>query len=70
MMRKQQRKLEKYVEGLEQQTDCLQEHNTFLINENNALKDNNEKIVKFMKGLEWEIEAVCGYLEKQKDKDD
>ena len=69
-MRKQQRKLEKYVEGLEQQTDCLQEHNTFLINENNALKDNNEKIVKFMKGLEWEIEAVCGYLEKQKDKDD
>ena len=69
-MQKQQRKLEKYVEGLEQQTDCLQGHNTFLINENNALKDNNEKIVKFMKGLEWEIEAVCGYLEKQKDKDD
>ena len=69
-MRKQQRKLEKYVEGLEQQIDCLHEHYTFIINENNTLKDNNEKIVKFMKGLEWEIEAVCGYLEKQKDKDD
>ena len=37
MMRKQQRKLEKYVEGLEQQIDCLQEHYTFIINENNTL---------------------------------
>ena len=70
MMRKQQRKLNKYAEGLEQQIDRLQEHHTFIINENNTIKDNNEKIVKFMKGLEWDIEAVCGYLEKQKDKDD
>ena len=37
MMRKQQRKLEKNVEGLEQQIDCLQEHYTFIINENNTL---------------------------------
>ena len=69
-MRKQQRKLERYVEGLEQQTDCLQEHNTILINENRTLKEENEKNVKFMKGLEWEIEAICGYLEKQQDKNE
>ena len=37
-MHKKHRKLECYIEGLEQQTDCLQEHNTFLINENTTLK--------------------------------
>ena len=69
-MRKRQHKLERYVEGLEQQTDYLQEHNTILVNENNTLKDENEKIVKFMEGLEWEIEAICEYLEKQQDKNE
>ena len=69
-MKKKHRKLEKYVNGLEQQMDYLQDHNTILINANTALKEENKKIVKFMKGLEWELEAVCGYLEKQKDKED
>ena len=69
-MRKRQRNLESYVHGLEQQMDYLQDHNTILINANTALKEENKKIVKFMKGLEWELEAVCGYLEKQKDKED
>ena len=69
MMRKRQHKLERYVEGLEQQTDYLQEHNTILVNENNTLKDENEKIVKFMKGLEWDIENICIYLEKEQEKD-
>ena len=67
-MRKQHRKLESYVEGLEQQMDCLQEHNTFLVNENNILKDKHEKMEKYMMGLEWDIEAICGYLEKEQDK--
>ena len=67
-MRKRQYKLERYVEGLEHQTDYLQDHNTILINENNTVKDENEKIVKFIKGLERDIEAICGYLEKQQDK--
>ena len=69
-MKKKHRKLEKYVNGLEQQMDYLQDHNTILINANTVLKEENKKIVKFMKGLEWELEAVCGYLEKQKDKED
>ena len=67
-MRKQHRKLGSYVEGLEQQMDCLQEHNTFLVNENNILKDKHEKMEKYMMGLEWDIEAICGYLEKEQDK--
>ena len=69
-MRKRQHKLERYVEGLEQQMDYLQEHNTMLVNENNILKDKNEKIVKYMMGLEWDIEAICGYLEKEQDKNE
>ena len=67
-MNKKQRKLERYVEGLEQQTDYLQNHNTFLINENTSLKEENEKIVKSVKGLEWDIENICIYLEQEKDK--
>ena len=68
-MRKRQRKLEKYIEGLEQQTDYLQDHNTLLVNENKDLKDKNEKMMKYMKGLEWDIENICIYLEKEQEKD-
>ena len=68
-MRKRQRNLESYVHGLEQQTDYLQDHNTILINENTALKEENEKIVKYIKGLEWDIENICIYLEKEQEKD-
>ena len=66
-MCKKQRKMERYIEGLELQTDCLQEHNTFLINENTKLKEKNETVVKMVKGLEWDVEAICSYLEKEKD---
>ena len=52
---KKQRKMERYIEGLELQTDCLQEHNTFLINENNMLKE-------MVKGIEWNVGAICTYL--------
>ena len=65
MIRKQEQKLESYVEGLEQQIDRLQDHDTFLVNENNALKDKLEKIHKYVMGLERDIEAICGYLEKE-----
>ena len=57
---KKHRKLEKYVEGLEQQMDYLQDHHTMLVNENNILKDKNQKIMKYVMGLEWDIEAICG----------
>ena len=58
------------MQGLEQQMDYLQDHNTILINENNTLKDENEKIAKFVKGLEWDIENICIYLEKEQEKDE
>ena len=67
-MRKQHDKLESYVEGLEQQIDVLEEHNTWLVNENKMLKDKQEKMQKYMMGLEWDIEAICGYLEKEQGK--
>ena len=68
-MNKKQHKLERYVEGLEQQMDYLQDNNTFLINENTSLKEENEKIVKFIKGLERDIENICIYLEREQEKD-
>ena len=67
-MKKKHHKLEKYVNGLEQQMDCLQDHHTKLVNEHNLLTGKNGKIEKYMLGLEWDIEAICGYLEKEKDK--
>ena len=67
-MRKQHAKLESYVEGLEQQIDRLQEHDTFLVNENNMLKDKQEKMQKYMMGIDWDVEAICGYLEKEQNK--
>ena len=67
-MRKQHAKLESYVEGLEQQIDRLQEHDTFLVNENNMLKDKQEKMQKYMMGIDRDVEAICGYLEKEQNK--
>ena len=58
------------MQGLEQQMDYLQDHNTTLIKETNTLKDENEKIVKFVKGLEWDVENICIYLEKEQEKDE
>ena len=49
--------------------DYLQDHNTILINENNTMKDEIVKISKFVKGLEWDIENICIYLEKQQEMD-
>ena len=67
--KKRQRELQHNVEGLEQQMGYLQEQNTFLTNENNNLKDDNMKIYRFVKGLEWDIENICIYLEKQQETD-
>ena len=64
-MIEKQRKLQKYVDGLEQRVDWLLDEHTKLINENHALNDNNKKLEKYMMGLDREIEAVCGYLEKK-----
>ena len=68
--KKIQRELHRNMEVLEQQMVYLQEENTHLKNENNNLKDDNMKMYKFVKGLEWDIEAVCRYLEKQQDKNE
>ena len=67
-MIEKQRKLQKYVDGLEQRVDWLLDEHTKLINENHALNDNNKKLEKYMMGLDREIEAVCGYLEKNTDR--
>ena len=69
-MKEKHRKIEKYVDGLEQRMDCLQDHHTKLVNENNALNDKNKKMEKYMMGLERDIEAICGYLEKDKNETD
>ena len=47
----------------------LENQNTALTQENTSLKDNIVKIEGYVKGLEWDIEAICGYLEKQQEKD-
>ena len=61
-MYKRQYKLERYIEGLELQTDRVQEHNTFVINENTVLKEKIETITKTIKDIEWAIDAICGYI--------
>ena len=67
--KKRQRELQHNIEGLEQQMAYLQEQNTILTNENHNLKDDNMKIYRFVKGLEWDIENICIYLEKQQETD-
>ena len=56
--------------GMEQRMDYLQEQNTTLTHENISLKDDIIKIEGYLKGLEWDIEAICGYLEKKQEKDE
>ena len=56
------------MEGMEQRMTFLEDQNTTLVHENNRLKDDNMKIYRFVKGLEWDIENICIYLEKQQDK--
>ena len=58
----------KNMEGMEQRMAFLEEQNTTLVHENNRLKDDNMKIYRFVKGLEWDIENICAYLEKKQDK--
>ena len=58
------------MEGLEQQTVYLQEENANVKKENNTLKEDNVKTYRFVKGLEWDIENICIYLEKQQEKDE
>ena len=56
--------------GMEQRMAYLQEQNTTLTHENTSLKDDIMKIEGYVKGLEWDIEAICGYLEKKQEKDE
>ena len=56
------------MEGMEQRLAFLEDQNTTLVHENNRLKDENMKISRFVKGLEWDIENICAYLEKQQEK--
>ena len=46
------------IEVLEQKVSVLEE-------ENKNLKDENTQIVRFIKGLDREIENVCEYLEQK-----
>ena len=55
--------------GMEQRMAFLENQNTALTQENTSLKDKIVKIEGYVKGLEWDIEAICGYLEKQQEKD-
>ena len=66
--KKSRRVLLHTIEGIEQRMVFLEDQNTTLIQENNKLKADNMKMDRYVKGLEWDIEAICGYLEKQQDK--
>ena len=68
-MNKRQHKMERYIDGLELQIDYLREHDTFIINENTTLKEKMETITKTIRDLERDIEAICEYLEKEKEKE-
>ena len=63
-MKENHRRLQKYVDGLELYMDRLQEEHTHVINENHVLNDKNKKMELLVMGLERDIEAICGYLEK------
>ena len=56
------------MEGMEQRMAFLEDQNTVLVHENKRLKDDNMKIYRFVKGLEWDIENICAYLKKEQDK--
>ena len=55
---------------MEQRMAFLEDQNTTLTHENTSLKDDIMKIEGYVKGLEWDIEAICGYLEKKQEKDE
>ena len=61
-MKQNQRRLQKYIDGLEQRMDWLLDEHTKLINENHAIKEKNKNIVQ---GLEHDVEAICKYLEEK-----
>ena len=54
------------MEGMEQRMAFLEDQNTTLVHENNRLKDDNMKIYRFVKGLEWDIETFVHTLRKNK----
>ena len=57
--------------GMELRMGFLEEQNESLTGENNRLKADITKMENYVKGLEWDIEAICGYLEKkQQEKDE
>ena len=56
--------------GMEQRMAFLEEQNTTLTQKNTSLKDEIMKIEHYVKGLEWDIEAICAYLEKKQEKDE
>ena len=63
--KKSRREILNNMEGMEQRMAFLEDQNTALVHENNRLKDDNMKIYRFVKGLEWDIENICAYLEKK-----
>ena len=63
-MKENHRKTQKYVDGLKQYMDRLLEEHTQLVNENHALNEKNKKMELMVMGLERDVEAICGYLEK------
>ena len=68
--KKSRREILHNMEGLEERMVFLEERNTVLLNENKQLKDDNMKLYRFVKGLEWDIENICIYLEKQQETDE
>ena len=65
--KKSRREILRNMEGMEERMAFLEDQNTALLRENNQLKDDHMKLYRFMKGLEWDIENICIYLEKQQD---
>ena len=51
---------------MEQRMGFLEEQNETLTGENNRLKADITKMENYVKGLEWDIEAICGYLEEKR----
>ena len=65
--KKSRREILRHIEGMEERIAFLEDQNATLVRENNQLKDDHMKLYRFTKGLEWDIENICIYLEKQQD---
>ena len=65
--KKSRREILRNMEGMEETIAFLEDQNATLVRENNQLKDDHMKLYRFVKGLEWDIENICIYLEKQQD---